>query len=467
MPEKQKKIFFITILVIINTVCWIIPSRVNYLVAQQRDVLLTRYSVDHFSALLFLFILSCAFLYLYLGDKNKRRDKIFGIISISIGLFIGTIVIDIAARIIKTPRYVQTNNIYHRPPGQKLAGVFKDNPITEYSYPYTPKGYPDVPYTLTIDELGFRNKKKYKNCEVLVLGDSFAEGSSVSDDQSWPSLYAKKSGKELYNLGMSGGNPSTYVETFEKFGISLSPKLVCCMIYEGNDFKGKGELVTRIKKESSIKNRIRAYIKSFYLRYTLKRILIHIFSINNRNDKVPPANENIFSWLPAMIPETGNSKYYAFELRKIIKHYDDKESFKVSKGCITAFLAIKKLSGICKKNKMDFLVVYAPEKSHAIMPLIKERIEAEKLRDYLSFKIKNLPAGEETKKKFYENIENKEDIIREYCLQNNITFISTTGVLRDAITKGIQAYFTYDQHWSPEGHEAVAELLHQRLNRSK
>lgn len=463
MTDKHKQRTLILLVAIANVIGWCIPSRIDYLVAQQRHVLLTRYSIEYFTALLLLLIISFAVLYIFLGDIKKRKEKIFGVISIFIGVVISSIVIDIGVRMIKTSRYVKTDNVYHRQPNKKVEGVFKDEPIMKYSYPFTPKGFPDVPYALTIDELGFRNPKKLENCEVLMLGDSFTEGSSVSDDQSWPALYAKMSGKKIYNLGMSGGNPSTYVESFEKFGLSLSPKRVFCMIYEGNDFKGKGELIERAVKEGSLSRKIRRFQKTFYFRYTLKRLFIKYLSISNWNYDTPPGDDNLFSWLPVKLPQTENSKYYAFELKKIIRHYQDKPSFKNSKGCITALLAVQKLSDLCEKNNIDFQVVYAPEKSHVIMPLVKDRLDAEKLRQYFELKIKDLPDAEETKKNFYSYIENKEDVIREYCQKNNIKFISTTRLLRTSILNGTQAYFTYDQHWSPDGQKVVANFLYNQL----
>ena len=42
-------------------------------------------------------------------------------------------------------------------------------------------------------------------------------------------------------------------------------------------------------------------------------------------------------------------------------------------------------------------------------------------------------------------------------------FVSATASLRAAAVSGTQVYFTYDQHWTPEGHEIVAEAVHRFL----
>ena len=49
--------------------------------------------------------------------------------------------------------------------------------------------------------------------------------------------------------------------------------------------------------------------------------------------------------------------------------------------------------------------------------------------------------------------------MRQFCRQEAIEFISLTEILRQQMLAGRQAYFTYDQHWSPEGHRIVAEYL--------
>lgn len=41
----------------------------------------------------------------------------------------------------------------------------------------------------------------------------------------------------IYNLGISGGSPHTYATNFQHIGVELSPDVMMCIFYEGNDFK--------------------------------------------------------------------------------------------------------------------------------------------------------------------------------------------------------------------------------------
>ncbi len=52
-----------------------------------------------------------------------------------------------------------------------------------------------------------------------------------------------------------------------------------------------------------------------------------------------------------------------------------------------------------------------------------------------------------------------ETTVAEYFSQRDISFVSLTQPLRKAVLSGLQPYFTYDQHWTPEGHRVVADAV--------
>lgn len=475
MKYRQKQWITTALIVLFNLSGWMVSTRVDYLIAQEKPVLLGRYTDGHLSVLLLLLMLSLPALYLVWSKRENRRERIFAVVTILIGLVVGIFIVDLGARIILKPRYVRTKDVYHRPPNLRVSGVFGDVPVQPHSYPNSPLGYPDVPYTMTIDARGFRNPEALEKCEVLVLGDSFAEGSSVSDDQAWPMLYGEQSGRLLYNLGMSGGNPSTYLETLEKFGVSLSPEIVLCMIYEGNDFRGSGGLVTRVQKEATFKQRRRAYFKNFAMRQRIKGFLIEHFSFHTfdpANDGVARSNllqrvdnPGPLSWMPLGVPNDENANFYAFQTKTLIKHFEDRDSFASSRGLKTALLSLERIKGICHENNARLIVLFAPDKPHVTMPLVKADLDPEAVRAFLALKKKHLPDPKETKATLFANMGVKETAIQGYCRENGIEFVSMTDDLQAAVVQGKQAYYTYDQHWSPMGHQVVARTLYDHLDR--
>ena len=54
-----------------------------------------------------------------------------------------------------------------------------------------------------------------------------------------------------------------------------------------------------------------------------------------------------------------------------------------------------------------------------------------------------------------------ESVVDQWCDSQSIPFFSATAALRAAAGGGRQVYFTYDNHWTPLGHEVVAQALHQ------
>ncbi|MEZ5436162.1 MAG: hypothetical protein R3E67_06415 [Pseudomonadales bacterium] len=105
------------------------------------------------------------------------------------------------------------------------------------SYPDAPAGYPEFPLVLTSDSRGYRNTDNLQQYDVVAVGDSFVAGSHVSDEQAWVALLRKSTGQTIYNTGVSGTNPLTYLNNFITVGRAFKPKTVLLMLYEGNDFR--------------------------------------------------------------------------------------------------------------------------------------------------------------------------------------------------------------------------------------
>jgi hypothetical protein len=232
---------------------WLFSSNVPKLIAEQKDVLLGRYSLEWFSVLFFLTPLLWLAAYVAWSLRTHApKELVFRIVALVLGIFLATAVVDVIARIPRKPRYIErqveirTNwpgervddIVRHRPPNQQYRIRYADAPPTARSYPSPPPGYPPVHITLTTDHRGYRNLTRLEHYDILTVGDSFTEGSRVSDDEAWPAVLAGQLNRTVYNLGISGGNPGYYSAVLQAFGLQLKPKIAIVMIYEGNDFKG-------------------------------------------------------------------------------------------------------------------------------------------------------------------------------------------------------------------------------------
>jgi hypothetical protein len=463
--EKKKRSQWITTAVIaaINIVLWAIPSNIAYLVAQHRDVLLSRYSVTHLSWISFLLPVSAAGLYLTWANEKNKRKRHFQVIAFSLSILLSLCVIDLGLRLITPQRYVRQTGLHHRIPNTKKDGVTKDVPPAAFSYPHAPVGYPPVDFILTIDQRGFRNQTDLKQYDILAIGDSYTEGSGVSDEQAWPGLLAKKSEKSVYNLSVSGGHPGTYLESLRQFGLALSPKVVLCTIYEGNDFRDSNYKETKEGVGHDIqlffkRSPVRRYIQDAMIRYLGP---IGSGCTKKLGEKGGPLYP--LSWLPLAIPAGPNAKYYTFQIKDLLQHYVTKEEFLQSQGCRQSFQALREIKTICLKKNIRLVVVYAPDKSHVVLPLVQNTLSPDLLHQFLSLKADNLPTPAKLKESLLSRLEEKEAIFADFCRQESIEFLSLTQALQQEILAGRQAHFTYDQHWTPIGQQITAETIWQYL----
>jgi len=462
------------IIIAVDLIFWAIPSNLAYNVAQQRDILLGRYTVDRFTTLLLLTLISALVLGLVWSKKKKRKkEDLFRLIAVSVSVMVSIVAADIFMRVIQHKHYVGNPGYYHRQTNRIYHGVTKDVPPTAFSYPKCPAGYGDIEYTLTVDHHGFRNKSNLKEYDMVVLGDSFAEGSGISDEQIWPVLLASKTNCTVYNLGMSGGNPTTYLETLKRFGLALSPKIVVCLLYEGNDFRDSNFTY----KETSSRWHLRSLYETSTLRHSIKKALIRCFGPINSNrpqnvagaeykkvESYPPSHPlYAVSWLPLAIPDGPDARYYAFKIKRLLAHFRKRDEFLHSVGCQQTLKHLQKIRKICAENNIRLIIMYAPDKPHTLLPLVKHQLSPEQVRAFMALKETKLPPARKLLDILLKCLETQESVIEQFCRRESLGFISLTEPLRQKILEAKQAYFTYDQHWTPIGHEIVADALHRYL----
>ena len=467
MKERTKKWITTGVVVVINAVGWAIPSDVTYLVMQQRDVLLGRYGVDKVTGLLILAIVSAFYLYLTWSNEKNRKQRQFKTMALSLSIVLSLVVGDIFLRVVRSRQYVGAESLYHRAPNQVQKGTFVDEPEKAFAYANMPQGYSDVEYTLTVDKRGFRNSTDLEQYDVVVLGDSFTEGSSVSDEHAWPAVLAERSGRSVYNLGMSGGSPVTYVNTLEEFGIGLGPKVVICMLYEGNDFRD-----SNFEEEGGLSSLFETIYDASPLRHLIKNSLIRLLSTEVKlegagGDAGAAKPSGPGSWLPVAIPAGGEGRYYSFKVKRLLQHYHTAEEFAKTAAYRQTTAEIRRMKEVCEKNGVRFVLVFAPDKPHVLLPLLKDSVTSEELHEFMALKEDKLPAPEKAMEVMVERAEVQEEAMADFCRGEGIDFVSLTRSMREAIAAGRQAYYTYDQHWTPLGQEIAADTIYEYLKESE
>lgn len=97
-------------------------------------------------------------------------------------------------------------------------------------------GYVVNPALRDIDDQGFRNPPgALDEAEIAVVGDSYTYGISVPPEETYPSVIARKTGRGVYNYGISGYGFYQYKVIFDEI-LKQDFKNVILGVYAANDF---------------------------------------------------------------------------------------------------------------------------------------------------------------------------------------------------------------------------------------
>jgi hypothetical protein len=298
---------------------------------------------------------------------------------------------------------------------------------------------------------------------MLVVGDSFSVGSNVSDLQAWSVLMADELHESIYNLGVSGADPQEYLNNLVHVGLQMQPKTVVVMIYEGNDFR-ETLLPEDDETEDQKNSGFIAGLKSSPLTRALRTLSRkHLETINS---SAPiPGYKAAVGWMPLAIEYADKTRYYSFPPKRLSYLDTTKEKFSASENWQATAQIIKDFKKLADTKEFKLVIAYAPSAPHVVLPAAEDKIPAQQLRNFLAYEDKHLPAAAELKRRIFANLDAQEEVLAEFCRQQSISFVSTTKSLQKYTAVGVQTYFTYDQHWTPDGNRIVADVIAEHLRR--
>lgn len=454
MIPRQK--IWLTLIVGINLALWLFPSDVVEQIARDRHTMLGRYSRQHFNWNLGVLLFSIVSLYVDWSTGREYKRRWFQVCAVILfgAPLLG--VVDLLMRSSETEHYIKTSLAYHHPPDAAYTAEYVDEPEAYRTYPNAPPGYGTVDRTLRTDANGFRNANLLDRYDLMAIGDSFAEGSGVSDEHAWPAKLAQRSGATVYNLGMSGYAPLNYLAALKEYALAFKPRVVLCMLYEGNDFRSaKSDLKV---VEPSFSKRLQTHFKQSPLLNAMDRLIIETFAPLNCRGSVPGIEK--MAWMPLAVPVGSHANHYAFAPKQLHDLYLTREEFAVDRHWLAPRKLLQQMHEQCRQAGCEFILVYAPTKAHVTLPLVWPGLPPGGVRDFTAISFKGeLPAGPVFLANLLARIEAKETVVRDWCRREGIRFVSMTEALRAAAADGVQVYFTYDQHWTPEGHAVVADAI--------
>lgn len=476
----NKRIVVAALLLLVSGLIWLPSSQIIELIITNEEVVLGRYSRGHFGILLLLtLILLIAASVIFFTRRKPLSETVFALLMIYFSTGISAFVLVIASGFFNKPRYVEqdisgvdvdtgislSGVVRHRPPQERFTLVQKDVPEQLRSYPDAPAGYPEFSLVLTTDANGFRNQQMLDQYDMLAVGDSFVAGSHVSDDQAWVDLLRQKTGQSIYNLGVSGSDPLVYLNNFITLGRKLQPKTVLVMLYEGNDFRDAPPLPKAgvVAAQATPVDRMTSFsflAKASPVTIGLRRLTGEVLAKIGSDNPVPGYAESV-GFMPLAVETPVGTQHYSFDpkrLRYLVEgseqQFAESSDWKNVRDVLDQFVTLS------KKDNFRLVFVYAPSTPHVILPLVADKIPAQQLLNFSRFKQKNLQLDAETyKQQVLARLDAEENVWKSWCKESGIECVSTTRALRDAAAAGHQVYYTYDQHWTPEGNKVAASVL--------
>lgn len=264
------------------------------------------------------------------------------------------------------------------------------------------------------DELGFNNKSLLLKFDILLMGDSFAEGSCVDSD-SEPANILKKMNTSAYSIGLSGNGFLLSLALAHEIKSKVEFNKIVWLIYD-NDFY---DILIEKKSKELIRYIDRDYEGNMYFS--------HIDEIASYQKKF--INDNLESFKKKYSIKEGLLELKAFMNRlnsfisskKEVNYHEQKNIFK------KIFLKIKMIY-----PEKDIFIVYLPESSCFHLRTNDCEIRAEILKNSNS----------------------------------NIKFLNFFDFARKNITdyKSLYALNQENVHFSPLGYEFLAKFILKEIN---
>ena len=134
------------------------------------------------------------------------------------------------------------------------------------------------------DKFGFNNEKFINSFDILLMGDSFAEGSCVDQLNEPANLFLKNHNLNTYNIGVSGNGPLLSLALAHEIKEIVDFKYIVWFIFD-NDFyditlETKSDYLNEYLKKDFIKNN---YFSNIEIQNNIqKNILRRILKVSNQ-----------------------------------------------------------------------------------------------------------------------------------------------------------------------------------------
>jgi hypothetical protein len=278
------------------------------------------------------------------------------------------------------------------------------------------------------DSNGFRNHAEYDSAAVVLSGDSFVEALLTPVERSVSVRLEERLRRPVYNLGQSNWGPSHQVPALRRFGLPLEPQTVVWFFFEGNDLKDVGVYAGTI---GNLEERSRRYDR-FTRRSFVRNVLWLVALMTNRDDRM----ERRRSCELTRPPSEGPGRLYFLYAGEPLTAHDDSLLQAAQREILVARAETEAAGAV-------FVLAFVPTKFRVYADLCEWTEQS----DLAGWVRNDLPAR-----------------MAAFAERQDMLFLDLTEPLRAASEAGALTYFEDDTHWTPAGHDVVADAVARLLS---
>lgn len=290
----------------------------------------------------------------------------------------------------------------------------------------------DREISFTYDQWGYRNAAAVQETDIALIGDSYIEGAYVSDDQTVASRLQARLGRPVSSLGVAGYGSQQELIVLNKDVPRYKPKVVVWFFFEGNDLYDDNTFENTLLADPPDTTETVVHPQGLARKHGWTRrsfTFALLYRLRRWSDPVLPNQAPYFAHLSS---SDNNEVVYFADYAKV--EWSDWIADRWEMTTDTLRQAISD----AEKQGIHLMFSFIPIKYRVYQPFIT--LPEQNNMD--AWSMWALPG-----------------LFSAFCAKEKVPCLDLTELFQDSLGKGVQPYAAFDTHWSPRGHDLVAERL--------
>ena len=304
--------------------------------------------------------------------------------------------------------------------------------------------YPDL--VAPVDDLGLPNLKRPATAEFVLVGDSFLVSAGVTRPPGMALRLAERTGRTVYNVGISGSGPHQELAVLRQVGMPMRPKVVLWFFFGGNDLADA--YAYRFLTRDGAKNWGEAFADRRVPFLRVPDLVSFLRAPRAAAEDSPLAPLR----LPSPRGETRPIWFHGPYLSQLVVPREEVERLKVW-GFATEVL--RRAREEAEAGGARFVLAFLPSKAQVYLPFVESDPEL-----LFAMSRRGAKSPPETTPAAFEvdalaHRAAVEKALAGFAADEGMLFFSATPALEDLARRGELGYLTADTHWQTEGQAAV------------